>query len=85
MGSPLLVTVANLIMEDVEERVLATFPIPTMFWKRYVDDMCVAMRQNHIQQISKHLQRPARGKKTAAPASRAHYVPRPAATWGESD
>lgn len=36
MGSLVYVTVANLVMEDVEERV----PIP--IWKRYVDETLMA-------------------------------------------
>ena len=33
MGSPVSVTVANLVIEDVEERALATFPNPLKFGK----------------------------------------------------
>ena len=33
MGSPVTVTVANLVMEDVEERALSTYPSPPPFWK----------------------------------------------------
>ena len=38
MGSPELVTVANVVIEDVEERALTTCLHPPPFWKRYVDD-----------------------------------------------
>ena len=43
MGSPVSVTIANLVMEDVEERALATTDIPLRFWKCYVDDTCAAL------------------------------------------
>ena len=43
MGSPVSVTVANLVMEDVEERALASYPTPPPFWKRFVDDTCTAI------------------------------------------
>ena len=38
MGSPVSVIVANLVMEEVEDRALASFPSPSRFRKRYVDD-----------------------------------------------
>ena len=38
--SPVSVTVANLVMEDVEERALTTAGIVPRFWKRCVDDTC---------------------------------------------
>ena len=37
MGTPVSVTVADLVMEDVEQRALSTYPDPPPFWKRYVD------------------------------------------------
>ena len=38
MGSPVSVVIANMVMEDVEQRALATSPVKPFFWKRYVDD-----------------------------------------------
>ena len=42
MGSPVSVTVANLVMEDVEERAPASCSHRPLFWKRYVDDTLTA-------------------------------------------
>ena len=55
MSSPVLVTVANLVMEDVEERALNTYPNPPKFWKRYVDDVCVAMKRDETDDFLNHL------------------------------
>ena len=46
MGSPVSVTVANVVKEDVEERALASFPTPPPSWKRFVDDTCTASLLN---------------------------------------
>ena len=54
MGSPVSVTVANLVMEDVEERALTSFPSTLPFWKRYVDDTCTALRLNQLAAFHKH-------------------------------
>jgi len=55
MGSPVSVVVANLVMEHVEERALSSFAVPPRFWKRYVDDICVAMRGDLIPPFLDHL------------------------------
>ena len=55
MGSPVSVTVANLVMEDVEERALATFDGVVPFWKRYVDDVCTAVPGDRIGDLLQHL------------------------------
>ncbi len=47
--------VANLIMEDVEERSLATVEVKPMFWKRYVDDTCTALPVDKVQEFLDHL------------------------------
>ena len=36
MGSPVSAVIANMVMEDVEQRALATSPVKPFFWKRYV-------------------------------------------------
>ena len=55
MGSPVSVVVANLVMEDVEERDLESFHSPPCFWKRYVDDTITALPRNLIAPFLDHL------------------------------
>ena len=55
MGSPVSVVVANLVMEDVEERALESFHSPPRFWKRYVEDTITALPRNLIAPFLDHL------------------------------
>ena len=55
MGSPVSAVVANLVMEDVEERALESFPSPPQFWKRYVDDTFTALPKTLITPFLDHL------------------------------
>ena len=56
MGSPVSVTVANLVMEDVEERALSTCPHPPPpFWKQYVDDKFTALPEDQVDRFLDHL------------------------------
>ena len=43
MESPVFVTVANFVIEDVADRALATTSVDVKFWKRYVGETCVAL------------------------------------------
>ena len=38
MGSPVSVTIANLVMEEIEEQALQTCQPQPRFWKKYVDE-----------------------------------------------
>ena len=49
MGSPVSATVANLVMEDVEQRALTSCTVQLPFWKQYVDDTVMALPQEQIQ------------------------------------
>ena len=55
MGSPVSVVVANLVMEDVEERALKDFSTPIRFWKRYVDDICAAVPKSQVDTLLAHI------------------------------
>ncbi len=55
MGSPVSEVIANLVMEDVEERALTTFHSPPHFWRRYVDDTFTALPRDLVQQFLRHL------------------------------
>ena len=55
VGSPVSVVVANLVMEDVEEKLLESFPSLPQFWKRYVDDTFTALPKTLIPPFLDHL------------------------------
>ena len=52
MGS--LVSV-SIVMEDVEERALATYDVQLPFWKSYVDDVCNVVHKSIVQHFLQHL------------------------------
>jgi hypothetical protein len=55
MGSPVSAVIANLVMEAVEQRVLASVPVSLSFWKRFVDDVISAVSRNEIGILLQHL------------------------------
>ena len=58
MGSLVSVTVANLLMEVVEQRALSTCIFPSarpFFWKRYVDETCTALDPELVEDFHQHL------------------------------
>lgn len=56
MGSPVSVVIANLVMEDVEERAMhGHVSFPPHFWKRYLDDTCTALPRDMVVSFHNHL------------------------------
>ena len=54
IGSPVSVVVANLVMEDVEERVFDSFGQPPRVWKRFVDDAFVILDKVAVDEFFIH-------------------------------
>ena len=46
---------ANLVMENLEQRALSTSLVQPWFWKRYVDDVCAAVKSGLVQTLQDHL------------------------------
>jgi hypothetical protein len=55
MGSPVSPIVANLFMEDFEEKALASFHSPPRYWGRYMDDTMTLLKEADIEDFSNHL------------------------------
>ena len=55
MGSPISPIVANLFMDDFEERAISTSPHPPSFWKRYVDDTFTILESSHRRAFLDHI------------------------------
>ena len=55
MGSPVSAVIANMVMEDVEQRALATSLVKPFFWKRYVDDVISPVSGNEAEPLLLHL------------------------------
>ena len=56
MGLPVSATIANLVMEFVEERAISTASHPPRWWYRYVDDRHVCLPKEYVvQEFRAHL------------------------------
>ena len=55
MGSPVSVVVAEIVMQHVEERALATCRQTIPLWLRYVDDTLTAVHKDEIDAFHDHL------------------------------
>jgi len=55
MGCPISPVLADLVMEEIEETAISTFPHPPKWWFRYVDDSHSCLRKDQVDQFHKHL------------------------------
>ncbi|CAB4042700.1 Hypothetical predicted protein, partial [Paramuricea clavata] len=55
MGSPVSVVVAEIVMQRLEEKELATYPNPLPFWYRYVDDTITSLKKDEKVDFLNHL------------------------------
>ena len=55
MGSPVSVVAANVVMEHIKDLALRSSPVPTVFWKRYVDDVLSAVPANQVDEMLAHI------------------------------
>ena len=55
MGSLVSVVVTDMVMENKEQRALNSFSHTPIFWKRYVDDTCVALLPSLVGSFHQHL------------------------------
>ena len=55
MGSPVSAVIANLVIENVEQRALISSPVKPLFQKRYVDDVISAVSKNQVENLLSYL------------------------------
>lgn len=55
VGSSVSAVVAELVMQEVEEKVLASAPVKPRWWRRYVDDSSACLKSDTTEQFHSHL------------------------------
>ncbi|XP_078364020.1 uncharacterized protein LOC144648278 [Oculina patagonica] len=55
MGSPVSAVIAGLVMEEIEEKALASAPVKPCWWGRYVDDSNACLKSESIRVFHSHL------------------------------
>ena len=55
MGSPVSVVVAEIVMQRLEKKALATYTNPVPFWFRYMDDTLTSLPKNEKSKFLQHL------------------------------
>ena len=55
MGSPVSIVVAEIVMQNIEERALATYKRTLPLWLRYVEDTFTAVHKDEIDDFHEHL------------------------------
>ena len=54
MGSPVSAVIANIFMEDFEERAIASAIYKPKIWKRYVDDTFTILDRDQVDGFLQH-------------------------------
>ena len=55
MGTLVSAVMANMVMEDLEERALTTLTNQPLYWKRFVEDVCTTTKIDNTQTFLEHL------------------------------
>ena len=55
MGSLGSVVIAYIVMEYIEDLALSTSPVPTIFWKRYLNDVLSAVPADQVDEMLAHI------------------------------
>ena len=55
MGYPVSVVGAEIVMQNIDEKALATYSETLPLWLRYVDDTITAVHKNKIDEFHEHL------------------------------
>lgn len=55
MGSPVSAVIAELVMQEVEEKALETSPVQPKWWRRYVDDSNACIKRDDVEVFHSHL------------------------------
>jgi len=55
MGSPVSAVIAELVMQEVEEKALETSPVRPKWWRRYVDDSNACIKKDGVEVFHSHL------------------------------
>ena len=55
MGSPISATIADLVMEHIEDIAISTAPHPPNWWFRYVDDSHSSLKREYVDEFHHHL------------------------------
>ena len=55
MGCPVSPIIANLFMENFDEKAISSFHSPPRYWGRYVDDKMVIIDRSQVDKFTQHL------------------------------
>ena len=55
MGSPVSEVIAELVMQEVEEKALETAPVRPKWWRRHVDDSNACIKRDGVEVFHSHL------------------------------